>query len=104
SVRTKFSRRTFQEIEPEAKRRGITDPAAKAQLASLTRQKKDGDGLATPALRDYWNGRLTADEAAALDAVQTAAQAGGGSGTAPGIGAARAMSPSVPHFFGPDRP
>src|SRR5262249_19149542 len=86
SVRTKFSRRTFQEIEPEAKRRGITDPAAKAQLASLTRQKKDGEGLATPALFDYWNGRLTADEAAALDAVQTAAQAGGGSGTAPGIG------------------
>src|SRR5262249_22451971 len=37
SVDEKFSRRTFKEIEPEAKRRGITDPAVKAQLAGLTR-------------------------------------------------------------------
>ena len=60
----KFSRRKF-EVESEARKRGITDPAAKAQLASLTRQKK---GTARPspppALRDYWNGRLTGDEAA----------------------------------------
>jgi hypothetical protein len=66
SVNHKFSRRRFQEILPEAERRGITDPAAKAQLASLTRQKKGGEAIATDALRDYWNGRLSGDEAQAI--------------------------------------
>jgi conjugative relaxase-like TrwC/TraI family protein len=101
SVCDKFSRRTF-EVEAEAKKRGITDPEAKAQLASRTRQKKGGDSLATQALHDYWNGRLTDGEAAALDAVYAQAQAGGGGGVAPGISAGRAMGHALEHFFGPD--
>src|SRR5262249_2860135 len=94
--------RTF-EVEAEARKRGITDPAEKAQLASQTRQKKSGEALSTDALRDYWNGRLSDSEAQAMDAVHRKAQ-GGGSGAVPppGIAAARAMGHSVEHFFGPD--
>ena len=102
SVLDKFSRRKF-EVEAEARKRGITDPAAKAKLASLTRQKKDGEGLSPKALHDYWNGRLTPEEAGALDAVQARARTGDGSSVAPGgIAAARAMGHAVEHFFGPD--
>jgi conjugative relaxase-like TrwC/TraI family protein len=101
SVRDKFSRRTF-EVEAEAKKRGITDPAEKAQLASRTRQKKSEDALATQALHDYWNSRLSTDEVAAMDAAYARAQAGGSSSVLPGITAARAMGHAVEHYFGPD--
>jgi conjugative relaxase-like TrwC/TraI family protein len=97
----KFSRRKF-EVEAEAGKRGVTDPAAKAQLASLTRQKKGGEALSTEALRDYWNGRLTGGEAAAMDAVHKDAQGGGAGAVPPEIVAARAMGHAVAHFFGPD--
>jgi conjugative relaxase-like TrwC/TraI family protein len=102
SVNEKFSRRTRKEIEPEAKRRGITDPAEKAQLASRTRQKKgEGDNLATPELHAYWNSRLTSDEAAAIDAAHAQAQAGGVAGQ-PRVTAAQAVEHALEHFFGAD--
>jgi conjugative relaxase-like TrwC/TraI family protein len=102
SVIEKFSRRTFQEIEPEAKRRGLTG-AAKAKLAKETRQEKeDGENLSGQELHDYWNGRLTADEAQALDAVYARAQAGGGTEGQAVVTAQQADRHAVEHFFGPD--
>lgn len=102
SVSEKFSRRTFQEIEPEAKRRGLSG-AAKAKLASQTRLKKsDGEQLTTQQLHDYWNSRLTSDEAAALDTVHARATAGGGGGVREAVTARQAVDHALEHFFGPD--
>jgi len=100
TVIDKFSRRKF-EVEAEAKKRGITDPKEKAELASLTRQKKNSDALATPALHEYWNGRLSDSEAGAMDAVVTQAQSDG-NGNPPVIGAVQAIDHALAHFFGPD--
>jgi conjugative relaxase-like TrwC/TraI family protein len=101
SVNEKFSRRTFKEIEPEARKRGLTG-AAKANLAKETRlEKSDGENLTRRELGDYWNGRLTSDEAAALDAVHAAA-AGGGSGLREVVSGKQAMDHAMGHFFGPD--
>jgi conjugative relaxase-like TrwC/TraI family protein len=98
----RFSRRKF-EVDAEARKRGITDPARKAQLASLTRQKKgDGEQLSTEALHDYWNSRLSGDEARAMDVVSTRAQAGGSAGSRGGVPAGQAVRHAVEHFFGPD--
>lgn len=102
AVIEKFSRRTFQEIEPEAKARGITDPRQKGQLGAKTRQKKGKEPLALSELRQYWNGRLSGDEAAALDAVQEGARPGGDGGTASPLSAAATLAHAVGHFFGPD--
>jgi conjugative relaxase-like TrwC/TraI family protein len=102
TVRDKFSRRTLREIEPEAKKRGITDPEAKAQLASLTRQKKaGGEPLTARQLHAYWNGRLSADEARAMDAVSARARSGGPGRPAP-VTPAQAVRHALEHFFGPD--
>lgn len=60
TVVEKFSRRT-QEIEEEAERRGITDPAAKAELGAKTRSHKQKD-IPLDVLRDEWRSRLTDDE------------------------------------------
>ncbi len=101
SVSEKFSRRTFKEIEPEARRLGLTG-AAKAQLASLTRQKKGAESLGTQALHDYWNGRLTGGEAAAMDAMHTQARSGGSGAGQPAATAGQAVQHALEHFFGPD--
>jgi len=98
----KFSRRKF-EVEAEAKKRGVTDPAAKAQLASKTRLKKsDGENLATQALHDYWNGRLSGGEAKAMDAAYAQAQHGGGAGGQTAVRPQQAVRHALEHFFGPD--
>lgn len=60
SIIDKFSRRT-REIEAEAKRRGITDPALKAELGAKTRSKKQKN-IPIGELRDEWRSWLTADE------------------------------------------
>jgi conjugative relaxase-like TrwC/TraI family protein len=100
-VLDKFSRRKF-EVEAEARKRGVTDPAAKAQLASLTRQKKSGEALATQALHDYWISRLTGGEAQAMDHVYAQAQDGGGTNGRALVTAGQAVRHSLEHFFGPD--
>lgn len=64
SVRDTFSRRT-REVEETAALLGITDPAEKATLGARTRRAKDRS-LSYEDLRDYWRGRLTDDERAAL--------------------------------------
>jgi conjugative relaxase-like TrwC/TraI family protein len=102
SVLTKFSRRRFEEILPEAERRGITDGEGRSRLGRLTRQGKgEGEELPAEALHAYWNGRLSGDEAAALDAAYAQAQAGGGDGRA-GMTARQAVEHALEHFFGPD--
>src|SRR5579884_1340148 len=103
SVNLKFSRRRFQEILPEAERLGITDGAGRSTLAKRTRQDKiEGETLATPALHAYWNSRLTADEAAAMDATFAQAQNGGGTSGRGVMTASQAVRHALEHFFGPD--
>lgn len=63
----KFSRRTA-EIEAEAMRKGITDPAQKAELGARTRERKQKH-LTMAELREEWRTRLTSDEQSTLDAV-----------------------------------
>lgn len=102
SVNLKFSRRRYQEILPEAERLGITDGEGRATLAKRTRQDKiEGETLATPALHQYWNNRLSGDEAAALDAVTAKAQAGDTGGETR-VTAEQAVRHAIEHFFGPD--
>jgi conjugative relaxase-like TrwC/TraI family protein len=62
----RFSRRTAH-IELVADRRGITDPAAKAELGAATRERKQKDAT-LPQLRAEWRQRLTDDDRAALNA------------------------------------
>jgi conjugative relaxase-like TrwC/TraI family protein len=103
SVNQKFSRRRFKEILPEAERRGIADGQGRSTLAKLTRQgKAEGETLATPALRAYWNGRLSATEAKALDAVHAQAQDGSSTGGRPAATPPQAVQHALAHFFGAD--
>src|SRR5205085_9722188 len=55
---TRRSSDLTEHIEKEAKRRGITDPWAKAQLGKMTREGKAGD-ISTDAHRAMWWNRLT---------------------------------------------
>jgi len=61
----KFSRRT-QTIEAEAIKRGIIDPAQKAKLAVLTRERKS-KGLHISEIEPYWWGNLLPEEKKALE-------------------------------------
>lgn len=61
----KFSRRTAV-IEAVAKKKGITDPAAKAELGAKTRNRKAAD-LTMPELRAVWRSRMTKDEWSTVD-------------------------------------
>ena len=67
SVIKQFSRRTAL-IEKEALRRGIVDPAAKAELGAKTREHKKKD-LTIEQLRSEWSSRLSEGERAAVAAV-----------------------------------
>lgn len=64
----KFSRRTAL-IEDMAREKGVTDPQAKGELGAKTREKKQKD-LTLDELRSEWMSRMTADEIAALSAVE----------------------------------
>ena len=102
SVTAKFSRRRFAEILPEAKRRGIEDAAGRKHLGRLTRQAKgDGDELATPELHDYWNGKLTPEETAPMDAAYARSLTGGQT-LRRKVTARQAVGHAIDHFFGPD--
>jgi conjugative relaxase-like TrwC/TraI family protein len=68
SVKDKFSRRT-QQIEAEAKKKGITDAKAKDELGAKTREHKITD-LSMCELQDTWASRLSAEEQRAIDSVQ----------------------------------
>ena len=68
----KFSRRS-KTIEEEAIRRGITDPAEKAKLAALTRERKS-KSLLISELEPFWWGNLLPEEAKALNAGKTLLQ------------------------------
>ncbi|MEL6396622.1 MAG: MobF family relaxase [Planctomycetota bacterium] len=63
----KFSRRT-QEIEAEAKRLGVTDPAEKGGLGARTRSKK-AEGRTPIELGRLWQQRLEASEATWLGGI-----------------------------------
>ena len=60
-----FSRRTAR-IEKIAQERGVTDPAAKAELGAKTRSAKAHD-LTMPQLRELWRSRLDSREVTSLD-------------------------------------
>jgi len=62
-----FSRRT-QKIEETAERLGITDPAQKAKLGAMTRDKKDKAVLITD-LDPFWWGSLSPEHREALEGI-----------------------------------
>jgi conjugative relaxase-like TrwC/TraI family protein len=64
----KFSLRTEQ-IEEEARKRGIHDPEEKARLGALTRENKN-NSLSLKELRSEWDNRLTPEERQAIAAVR----------------------------------
>jgi conjugative relaxase-like TrwC/TraI family protein len=64
----KFSRRTAV-IEEEARKRGITDPAEKAELGAKTRKHKAKD-LTMPELRKQWRSRMTPREEQTIERLQ----------------------------------
>ena len=64
----RFSRRTGK-IEEEARKRGIDDPAEKARLGGLTRERKD-KSLTWNELRREWDNRLTSQERQTLAGVR----------------------------------
>jgi len=68
----KFSRRT-QEIEAEAKKRGITDPKQKAELGAKTRRRKS-ETLPPADVRAEWNRRLTDEERKAIHEAKSASR------------------------------
>lgn len=68
----KFSRRT-KTIEETAARLGITDPAQKARLGAMTREKKDKT-LSIPDLEPFWWGGLSPEHKEALEGVKTRLQ------------------------------
>ena len=67
SLVDKFSRRT-KEIEDEARRKGIVDAVAKAELGAKTRSRKQKE-LSMPELRAEWLARMTEDERDSLTRV-----------------------------------
>lgn len=95
SIIGKFSRRT-QEIEEEARKRGITDPALKAELGAKTRERKQKH-LTRSELRQEWMSRLTEDE---RDSLASAAARVGGPSLAESRESARAgISMAADHCF-----
>jgi conjugative relaxase-like TrwC/TraI family protein len=65
----RYSRRT-KEIEATAARLGITDPAQKAKLGAMTRERKSRS-LLMPELKEFWFGGLSEEEKAPFKAVET---------------------------------
>jgi conjugative relaxase-like TrwC/TraI family protein len=67
SLIDKFSRRR-NEIEAEAERQGITDPAQKGEIGAKTRSRKQKN-LTMPELREEWRARMTDEEQNSLSQV-----------------------------------
>lgn len=90
-----FSRRTAR-IEAEARARGITDPAAKAELGATTRARKAAD-LSMPELRSLWREQLS-DEGS--NAVESLSRRIGGPAIEPDLRAASvAVERAMHHCF-----
>jgi len=100
TVIDKFSRRTA-EVEAEAKKRGITDAAKKAELGAKTRRRKQ-DGMDAGQLQSYWDSRLTEAERFALDKVWRSAATGGEGSPSSSVTADQAMEHAVGHVFARD--
>lgn len=92
SVIDTFSKRT-ERIEAEARKRGITDPGEKSELATKTRSKKQ-KALTPDELRKAWDEQLTDDERSALAQVYARAVAPGEQVTA-----AQAVAYALHHCF-----
>jgi conjugative relaxase-like TrwC/TraI family protein len=96
SVIAKDSRRT-EEIEAEAKKRGITDPAEKGELGAKIRRSKEA-ALSPAEVEADWHHRLTEAERQALETVWTDAAAGSAS-SSPRVTARQAMRHAAAHVF-----
>jgi conjugative relaxase-like TrwC/TraI family protein len=98
----KFSRRT-QEIEEEARKRGITDAKEKDALGARTRLPKREE-LTRAELRGYWESRLTDDERNAIAAVrgQALERSRAGETPAPALTARQAVEWAMRHHFEKD--
>ncbi len=94
SVIRKFSRRDAQ-IEAEAKKRGITDPAEKAKLAAKTREHKNKN-LTWPELQQHWLNQLTDGEGNAIDGVHSGLAPKGGRSP---VSVSAAVSYGILHSF-----
>lgn len=68
----KFSRRTLK-IEETAERLGITDPAQKAKLGAMTRERKE-KSLLMSELQPFWESCLTEPEKEAFKGIKTVLQ------------------------------
>jgi hypothetical protein len=95
SVNDKFSRR-YDQIEAEARERGITDPAEKATLAAKTRERKN-KSLTLPELRQHWAMQLSDNEGSALESVHAGLVPQGKE--RPAISASAAVSYGILHSF-----
>lgn len=97
SVIDKDSRRTA-EIEAEAKRRNIVDPARKAELGAKTRRGKEEGLLDGEALYQAWDDKLTPEERQAMAEMHRAAVAGENSPSNT-VTAAQTMEHAIAHAF-----
>jgi len=91
----KFSRRTAQ-IERAAEAKGITSAKAKDQLGAATRENKR-KGLSSNALREHWEGRLSAAERSSIEAMKDARAAGARFGRQTSV--SQALKYALSHAF-----
>ena len=91
----KFSRRTAA-IEEEARKKGITDAAEKAELGAKTRKRKAKD-LTMPELREQWRSRMTPREQQTIERLQK--EIGGKSIPTQAQAAEFAVSYAIAHEF-----
>ncbi|MFV0442772.1 MAG: MobF family relaxase, partial [Planctomycetaceae bacterium] len=94
-LRDKFSRRT-EEIEQAARKQGISDPDAKAELGAKTRSRKQKN-LSMEDLREEWDSRLTDSEREAI--AHVADRIGGDAVPADPSAAGRAVELAAGHCF-----
>jgi conjugative relaxase-like TrwC/TraI family protein len=97
SVIAKDSRRT-EEIEAEAKRKGITDPAEKGKLGAKTRRAKDAAKSPVEVEAD-WHHRLSEDEHRALQEVMRKAATTGNGTSSRRVTPGRSMEHAAAHVF-----
>lgn len=91
----KFSRRT-ELIDKAAAAKGITDPEAKMNLSTRTREKKRKE-LSLPELRNAWAERMTADESASVRSITD--RMGKGAVDRDGKAADRGAALAISHVF-----